>query len=290
MKDYKNPSLNRLEAEYEQQKHKYNALKNDWNMLIRNYYKKNMGVNLIEGVNRSQINIRIEAAPKQGFIDIIEENYPNLDFEEFYSLTQYVEAAKEAEQYFAEKNARQHLNMSVEYAKYRLKEFEILQLTDSIFPFLEPQNKDVFGSYNVDKNSIEIYVFPIKLFCILHGLDDTALFIIVLAHELAHGYNHIGLDKDNEQWERFGYAENNIVEGLAQYYTQSFIANYAYKNGLLPIVFEKLMSFQPEPYTIFKNWDISLERIYRAFIETRRNNICNYADFEVKLNNAKSSI
>lgn len=287
---YRNPSLNKLQSEYEQQLERYNSLKGEWNMLIRNFYKKNMGVGLNEGSSRYQIQIKIEAAPDQAFIDIIERNYPDLDFEELFILSQYDQIAKRAMPYYFYNEAESHLRLSMEYAHYRLKEFDILKLTQSIFPFLEPQNKDVFGCYFLKDNHIEIYVFPIKLFCILHGLDDNAFFVIVLAHELAHGYNHIGLDKDNHFWLSFDKTADNVAEGLAQYYTSKFIDNYLHKDFKLKEVFEKLLYYQPGPYNIFKTWDLSLEQMYGAFIDARRNNVTAYNSFEAIMTKSKERI
>ena len=288
--NYRNPSLQKLQSEYEQQHERFQSLKNEWNMPIRNFYKKNMGVGLMEGTSRNQIQIKIEAAPHQGFIDLIENNYPDLNFEEMFRLTQFVQNAELALPYFEEKKANVNLQMSIEYAKYRLKEFDILKLTKSIFPFLKPQNEDIFGSYFPKDRKIEIYVFPIKLFCILHGLDDKTLFVIVLAHELAHGYNHIGLDKDNRMWDSFGKTDHFVAEGLAQYYTSQFIYQYLHRNFKLIEVFETLLEFQPEPYQIFKKWDLSLEQMYGAFIDARRNNITVYEQFEPIMTDSKQRI
>jgi hypothetical protein len=53
------------------------------------------------------------------------------------------------------------------------------------------------------------------------GVSPDALTIVVLAHELAHAYAHLGRDIDNERWEteQFAKSDIDIVEGLAQFYT-----------------------------------------------------------------------
>ncbi|WP_320112293.1 hypothetical protein [Draconibacterium orientale] len=287
---FRNPSLRKLQDEYEEQLQKYNLLKGEWNMLIRNFYKKNMGVGLIEGSNRHYIQVIIKPAPKQNFIDIIENNFPYLDFEELNVLSQFVPAAKRAIPYFNNTGAEPHLANSIEMATKLLKGFEIKELTDSIFPFLKTNNKDIFGSYFLNDNHIEIYVFPIKLFCFLHGLDDNTFFVMVLAHELAHGYNHIGFDKDNRLWDSFRETDDYVAEGLAQYYTSKFIESYLHKDPKLKEVFESLLKFQPEPYNAFKDWDLSMEQMYGAFIDARRNNVTGYSEFAERMNNAKSRI
>lgn len=287
---YQNPSLKKLEAEYEKQVEAYILIKNEWNNLIRLFYKSNMGVGLKEGNNRKQINIRIEAAPNQEFLDIIESNYPELDFEELQILTKFSKEAKIAFPYFTDKSAVKSLQKSIEYADERLKIFNLDQITKSIFPFLRPKDSDTFGTYFPNESVIVLYVFPIKIFSILRSLDDDAIFVSTMAHELAHGYNHIGLDKDNQCWQRFKETDDNIAEGLAQYYTSQFIDQYLHKKPTLRFAFDALRIFQPPAYSIFKQWDLSLEQMYAAFIDARRNEIIDYTKFEKVMKEAKKRV
>ena len=113
---------------------------------------------------------------------------------------------------------------------------------------------------------------------------------MVLTHELAHAYNHIGRDKDGEYWRSFGETDDNLAEGLAQYYTYSFLKNYQLKKYELLSTFERTLEFQPEPYSIFKEWNASMEQVYMAFIEVRRNDMNYYSRFVGALENSKGRI
>jgi hypothetical protein len=286
---YKNPSLRKLESQYVLQVQTYRGLKQEWNMLIRNFYKKNMGVGLSEGFNQNQIEIKIVAAPKEGFIDIIEKKYRTVDFEMQYYLHRFIESGENVHPYLDEPT-REKLAEPLRFAKTKVKQFDLCDTTNNIFRFLQPNNKDVFGSYFLNDYHIEIYVFPIKLFCMLHGLDDKAFFVNVLAHELAHGYNHIGLDKDNYFWKSFSNTDDNLAEGLAQFYSSKFIDAYLVKEPKLRAVFNALLKWQPEPYHMHEKWNLSLEQMYGAFIDARRNNVTKHEFFESIMDGAKQRL
>ena len=204
MKHYRNPSLQKLSDEFTDKKKYFEQIKKNWNMLIRNYLTKNMGVSLSEGDERFQISVTISAAPDESFIEMIEQNFPELDFEEYFLLNKFIYTSDQAQKYFKDDKAQHHLKMSNEYAKYRLKDFDLLTISSSIFDFLNHKNPDVFGYYKINTSEVEIFIFPIILFCQLHGLDVESFVVMVLTHELAHAYNHIGRDKDGEYWRSFG--------------------------------------------------------------------------------------
>jgi hypothetical protein len=290
MNHYNNPSLRKLTFEFEDKKRYFEQVKKNWNMLIRNYLAKNMGVSLSEGDERFQISVTIKASYDESFMEIIERNFPDLDFEEFYVLSQFIENTKKASIYFEDKKAKHNMDMACEYAKYRLKDFDLLKISNSIFDFLQPDNPDVFGCYKIRTSEVELYIFPITLFCQLHGLDLESFIVMVLTHELSHAYNHIGRDKDGQYWESFSETDNNLAEGLAQFYTSKFLHNYQFRNYNLLSTFEQTIKYQPEPYSVFKNWNATMEQVYRAFIEVRRNDFNNYDQYMSALENAKGRI
>ena len=69
----------------------------------------------------------------------------------------------------------------------------------------------------------------IGIFATLMNLPVEALTLIVLIHEVAHAYTHVGQDIDNERWDTRAFAGCNlcIVEGLAQFYTESIAKKLA---------------------------------------------------------------
>lgn len=87
-------------------------------------------------------------------------------------------------------------------------------------------NEDILGVYMPisqmfpDRGQIEIYWVVIGTVARLLGVDTEALAVVVMSHELAHAYTHVGLDSNRNRWEEgFWNCDRGIVEGLAQYYT-----------------------------------------------------------------------
>jgi hypothetical protein len=87
-------------------------------------------------------------------------------------------------------------------------------------------NEDILGVYMPtarlipDKGQIELYWVVIGAVARLLGVDTEALAVVVMAHELAHAYTHLGLDSNGSRWEdNFWNCDRGILEGLAQYYT-----------------------------------------------------------------------
>jgi hypothetical protein len=87
-------------------------------------------------------------------------------------------------------------------------------------------NEDILGVYMPtsrlfpDRGQIEIYWVVIGALARLLGVDPEALAVVVMAHELAHAYTHVGLDSNSNRWEDgFWDCDKAIVEGLAQFYT-----------------------------------------------------------------------
>ena len=287
---YRNPSLKKISSEYDETRQLFSRVKNNWNLLIRNFLSKNMGVSLTDGDYRHQIQIEILPAFSEEFMQLIERNFPDLDFQEYFVLNRFMEQSFQAQPYIKDDNASFHLQQTIKHTKSILQGFNLKDLTESIFQFLNPRYPDVFGCYFIGETKVEIYIFPIVLFSQLHGLDLESLIVKVLTHELAHAYNHIGRDKDGKYWKLFAKTDSYIAEGLAQYYTYNFLRHYQYKHYKLLETFEKTLKFQPDPYQVFKEWDTSMEEIYGAFIETRRNNYNKYAQFLEVLNGSKGRI
>ncbi|MBM3740920.1 MAG: hypothetical protein FJW39_34690, partial [Acidobacteria bacterium] len=92
-------------------------------------------------------------------------------------------------------------------------------------------DEDVLGAYFFRIPEIRLYWVVIGITARILGVSAEALTIVVLAHELAHAYTHLGRDIDNEKWdtERFAAADLGIVEGLAQFYTHVVCARLEHR-------------------------------------------------------------
>ena len=295
---YINPSIQRVAVNWDR---KYLPLfeqvKKTWNIPIRNYYKKIMGVNLQdeETSKRQEIRINLKPISDLRIIRKLEEVFGDLDFEEFQKLKAFLNASENVLEYFV--TAQEHHKSLIElidFTKNKLNKFDLDNFNKTLIELLYDGNPDVFGRYFgshfSNKGEIDLYIIPCVLFCEANNLDLSTFVTMVLAHELAHGYNHLGIDKDNYHWENFWDTDDYLAEGLAQYYTLEFLEKHLLKIPKGIEVFEFLLSHQSAPYKSFETWEASPEKIYSAFIEARRNMIFKNDDFLTLLAGAKKRI
>lgn len=171
---------------------------------------------------------------------------------------------------------------------------ELLQALDSADPVrrILEVNEDVLGCYRSRLPSegqyrlqvaddpfdgrIELYWGIIGLIAGLLGVSIESLTTVVLAHELAHAYTHLGTDIDGQRWgsRAFTESQHELKEGLAQYYTHLTCLKL---KSQIPDVFntyEQLLRHQPEAYTTHIPWVecFKPEEVRLAMIEIRRRN------------------
>lgn len=146
---------------------------------------------------------------------------------------------------------------------------------------------DLLGAYFLSDNHIELYWLCIGLCSILYNIPIEDFTLIVLAHELVHGYTHIGFDKDGNNWETWNFSctDLKIVEGFAQFYTEKLCKDY-FKHAVP--AFEALLTVQAEEYTAYQAWFEEkemdkYEKVRRILLKVRKNSILKYEDFESHL-------
>ena len=83
---------------------------------------------------------------------------------------------------------------------------------------------------------------------------------IVIVHEFAHAYHHIGFDMDSKYCENFSDLDTNFKEGYANYFTRKY-CDQQDNPDVYKFVFEKCTS-QTGPYSVYKKW---LNYTYECF-------------------------
>jgi hypothetical protein len=168
---------------------------------------------------------------------------------------------------------------------------ELHHIANIILQLLEPRqtkqvedrlrelDHDVLGAYFYQRPEIHLYWMVIGFYASLLRVKIEHLTVVVLAHELAHAYTHLGADIDGTRWhtDAFASADIRIVEGLAQLYTDVVIDQF--DQAGIRRAFEALLERQSTPYTIFRHWtpDESRGEIIRtAMIQTRRTRNSDY--------------
>lgn len=126
-----------------------------------------------------------------------------------------------------------------------VKELEKLALIERIRNI----NKDILRAYFFCRPKIYVYWMVIGLVAALLQVQVEALTIVVLAHELAHAYTHLGKDIDGQQWDTEAFAKSSlsIVEGLAQFYTEVVCRRLSERHPDAFAAYKKLLAMQRGP-------------------------------------------
>lgn len=154
---------------------------------------------------------------------------------------------------------------------------------------------NLLGSYFYYQNKVELYWPALSFYASWKRMPLYDLALIVLAHEKAHVITHLGLDLDGQQWNTsdFHDCDINIVEGLAQHYTQH-VCNVIESSNTLKDSFKLLLSDQSEPYRCFLKWLENEpgrdEKIRLTMLNTRKSHINSYQFFLEELSHSSKSI
>ena len=109
------------------------------------------------------------------------------------------------------------------------------------------------------------------------GLEAEDVTAVVIAHELAHAYTHLGFDIDQNNWDSnlFYDSDHDVKESLAQYYTERVMASLKDKIPEGFNAYKELLENQPESYKKHVPWikHSTPESVRNALIILRSNNV-----------------
>lgn len=293
----KNESINRLIKDYEKQyANLFKKVKTDWNINIRNFMRDSTGVKLNKkGSNPltnydSFVHVSIEPDYDNEFIRLIDLHFPDLDFDEFLSLRIFLDSLHETIFYFENDEHVQAVAL-INYCNDYFNRYNLEKIIAILF-FERSKSTDILGTYNLNSHSIAIYYLPLIIFSKLQNIQTEYLFAVVLAHEFAHAFHHIGFDSDGYIWSNMKNVDTETIESLAQYYTERFVEDYSDRFPSLMTCYKTLLKSQRGPYLIHEKWNkiYKREHVKRAFLQSRRNNITKFSDFEKILDDAKVSL
>jgi hypothetical protein len=194
----------------------------------------------------------------------------------------------------------EHLPGAIELAERLLNEAKKFDLAKWILEV----DQDVLGAYcyhvQDDKDIfylrrrdswIELYWGVIGLVSRVLAVEIEDLTTVVLAHELAHAYTHVGTDIDGHAWSSLEFAntEHGLREGLAQFYGLVTCRRLAVSVPKAKDAFDKLLVKQPPAYHSHESWlsDLDPEQIRLSVLQTRRSGAGTLKDFNERLKSAK---
>ena len=153
-------------------------------------------------------------------------------------------------------------------------------------------NEDLLGAYFYRRLNPEVQLYWIVIVTVagMLGVSIEGLSLVVLAHELAHAYTHLGRDVDGNSWETeaFGKAELSVVEGLAQYYTGCLCVRLKERLPAALDAYQKLLGMQGDCYRAHESWRTHNERrrgeaIRAAMIQQRNERFSEEQEFKSRI-------
>jgi hypothetical protein len=179
---------------------------------------------------------------------------------------------------------------SLEQTSAVIRELLASKRVEQFYIKLRTIDYDTLEAYFFNRPEVHLYWMAIGFYAAMLQVRIEDLTIVVLAHELAHAYTHLGGDADLSSWETDHFADTDlrIVEGLAQFYTDRVVLSLTDEQPSAKLAFDALLSMQSLPYVIFKEWtDPSEPRrneiVRTAMVRTRTTRNTNYEIFRQAL-------
>jgi hypothetical protein len=141
---------------------------------------------------------------------------------------------------------------------------QTLAVTRKVIDEIKEIKEDILGVYLFNgprTPRIEIYWMAQALIAAMIGARIEDLTVVTLAHELAHGYTHVGKDIDGHSWDTAGFkaTDLDVCEGLAQHYTQLIAERLAPRQPGVLKAYQTLLKYQAKPYRAHLGWSDSLQ-------------------------------
>ena len=234
-----------------------------WNTILRDYLRNEMALRLSVGNDMRSVPVRIVGGMPVPFAEVMREfrglewlllNRPAIAATSAGTLfmAQQVDAVRRIWGDKAGSSTQDELIRVHKTADVWLEALDKVEAVDKIVGI----NEDVLGAYFFRVPEIRLYWVVIGITARALGVSAEALTIVVLAHELAHAYTHLGRDIDSQRWdtERFAATELDIVEGLAQFYTSVLCRRLDQRMPAALKAYEVLLEKQSGPYRAHEAW------------------------------------
>lgn len=277
------------------------TVRREWNDTFRKQIRSDSRLNLASGKSRESVPIRIAAGLPLSLMKLGSLEVDPL-IEHFVQVRREMECARAdlAKIYEVLKNLpgldgkrRSHIaDQKARIVGLRAFFADTLRevIAKSVVQYILEVNEDVLGIYRSGPYS-EIVLFWAVIGFVARGLgtDPAGLAGVVLAHELAHAYTHLGVDADGNTWEHFSKSESELKEGLAQYYTDRIAKEQGSKFPGLLDAYRTLTPQQPPKYQRHLTWTDRwpLEVVRAAMLQARTQKAATIAQFELDLEEQK---
>lgn len=236
-----------------------------WNNVIRDQLRNEMGFRLSIGEESQAVPVRVMAGFPAAFQPVIEQIPPGLwrfllrlpAFENTVTgLDALVNTYSVATAEVLPSGIPPFLPPSITEARaFCVHLLDTLHGIE-IHKRLGAIKEDILGAYFFRVPEVHLYWMVIGLVAGVLGISVESLTVVVATHELAHAYSHLGRDIDGQRWETedFARADLNIVEGIAQFYTEVVSRKLEARNPAVLPAYARLVDIQEGPYRVHQEW------------------------------------
>lgn len=236
-----------------------------WNQTVRDHIRAETGLKLTDGEFRQPIPVRVVPGFPVALAEIIDQHHDPVMWRlivgqpKLGGLIQGLEfllqgwSQLEKWPFLPEtaKNGQPILDRALAIATA----LHHAALAEKVVEQIMDIREDILGVYRLG-SSVELYWLPIAMFAAMLDVAIEDLTVVVLIHELAHGYTHLGRDIDGTSWDDNGFGRSDlaVVEGLAQFYTELICERLAARTPSLTTAYQALLTRQRGPYIVHRDW------------------------------------
>lgn len=292
---------NRLEERFPGLHERVEKAVREANTQLREALRAETGLKLSTEKTRQNVPVRVVNGIPQRLLDILVADAGILDLH--VDLALFRDAGKGIEQLlsrygFLEKwpPMAQGLAQREEFKHCRDSLMKLAGELEAINPFAPVWKieEDVLGAYFFHQGHVEIYWMPIGLIAADLDVSPEVLTQVVLAHELAHAYTHMGFDIDDQTWNTRDFAASSleVVEGVAQFFTEAVCRRLIHRWPDALDAYRALLEKQTGPYRAHLDWipkdEAAGEAVRNALIQFRSSENKDHEDFKEMVSHFKN--
>lgn len=282
--------LQALERSFTGAKKAAEDAKRFWNQPIRDVLRRTTGLRLVVGDWNAQVPVRVVDNVMPEFLWVIGALNDEAGWDVIFAMDALLDAAKGLKRLAS--LARKHPGLGFTVGECEAESERIHSLlrasgASALLQRFRSVPRDILGCYWYDPLDprIDLYWMAIATLAKVLNVSVESLTVVVLAHELAHAYSQLGRDIDKWDWPVFFFHQTSkdVVEGIAQFYTELVVHDLAPRYPDARRAYQRLLKLQSGPYLAHLDWkpnDTHRGEIIRsAMMEFRRSGELTHEEF-----------
>lgn len=240
-----------------------------WNQIVRDHIRSETALKLADGDGRQSVQVRIVDGFSDKLAQLINERHDPVLWRLIIGqpklggvvegLSFLLEDWRSFEQWQRLPDIARNGDSAIHRSLEIVNALQQAAIAERVREQIREINEDILGAYFFPPgkpSSIALYWMAIAMVAAMLDVRIEDLTVVVLAHELTHGYTHIGRDIDGHQWpdDAFRRSDLEIVEGLAQFYTEVVTDKLAQRTPGPQAAYRRLLELQSGPYLAHREW------------------------------------